>query len=173
MEWKVNMKTIRFIIPIVLSALLLASCSSKNTNVRDDVAVSDIAAAVDTRLEAENFASMNESYLKGAMKLDTSLFKEYEVKINAFGANIDEYGIFKAADNTGIKDVEKAVRDYLQMRLDTWMEEYMPEEKPKLEAAETVTMGSYVMYAILSEENKANVFEEFKSMLTPPVKQTS
>lgn len=160
------MKTIRLVFPIILSVLLLASCSAKNANVRDDAPVSDIAAAVDTRLSAESFASMDESYLKGAMKLDTSLFKEYEVKINAFGANIDEYGIFRAADNTEIKDVEKAVKNYLQMRLDTWMEEYMPEEKPKLEAAETVTMGSYVIYAILSDEAKANVFEEFKSTLT-------
>lgn len=160
------MKNIRLVFPVVLSVFLLASCSAKNTNVRDDVPVADIAAAVDSQLDAGSFASMNESYLKGAMKLDTSLFKEYEVKINAYGANIDEYGIFKAADNTDVREVEKAVKGYLQMRLDTWMEEYMPEEKPKLEAAGTLTMGQYVMYAILSDDTKANVFKEFKSILT-------
>lgn len=161
---KMNIK--RIIPLIIISAAIMASCSSEKVKVRDDVPVSEIAAAVDNRLDSDSFASMNEGYLKGAMKLDTAMFKEYAVKINAYGANIDEYGIFRAGEGKGVKDVEDAVKGYLQMRLDTWMEEYMPEEKPKLESADVLTMGSYVMYAILSDEDKADVIAEFKAILT-------
>jgi hypothetical protein len=32
------------------------------------------------------------------MKMDVSAFSEYTVKINGYGVNIDEYGVFKGAD---------------------------------------------------------------------------
>jgi hypothetical protein len=46
------------------------------------------------------------------------------------------------------------------------MDEYMPEEKPKLEAAEVKTVGLYVIYAIVSEESRKAVFDTFTDMLT-------
>ena len=51
------------------------------------------------------------------------------------------------------------------MRLDVWMEEYMPEEKPKLENATVKTMGRYVVYCILSDEAKDTVFTAVDNML--------
>lgn len=145
--------------------LIASSCAGKQGNIRDDVLVSDIAAAADTHLNADNFASMNDSYLMGAMKLDTSLFEDYIVKVNAYGANIDEYGIFKVSDSSQVSRAENAVKEYLDMRGDTWMEEYMPEEKPKLEAAEVKSKGLYIMYAILSDQSRTSVLTEFENIL--------
>ena len=108
---------------------------------------------------------MKESYLSGPMKMDTILFADYLVKINAYGANIDEYGIFKARDEKGVADVKKEAEDYLQMRKDTWMEEYMPEEKPKLMAAEVKVCGLYVLYVIVSDEVRSPILSDFENAL--------
>ena len=99
------------------------------------------------------------------MKIDASSFEEFTVRINAFGANIDEYGIFKAADSSQAKEIKAAVEAYLKLRLDTWMDEYMPEEKPKLTSAEVKTKGNYIMYCILSDSDKAAAFSAFESSL--------
>ena len=45
------------------------------------------------------------------------------------------------------------------------MVEYMPEEFPKLQNAETKTIGNYVMYAILSDSDKQAVFSAFEKTL--------
>jgi hypothetical protein len=100
------------------------------------------------------------------MKMKIDLFADYLVKVNAAGANIDEYGIFKAKDPAQLEAAEEEVKSYLQLRRDTWMDEYMPEEKPKLEAAEVKTVGLYVIYAIVSEESRKAVFDTFTDMLT-------
>ena len=146
-----------------ITLLLLASCAK--TSYKSDVSVSDLAAAIDKNLGADNFTAMNESYLKGAMKLDAALFSDYVVKLNAQGVNIDEYGIFKAPDENSVDSVKEAVEGYIKLRKDTWMDEYMPEEKPKLEAAEVKVCGLYVMYAILDDNSKKTAFDDFENSL--------
>jgi hypothetical protein len=73
--------------------------------------MSDLSAAVEADLDSESLIAMEEAYLKGAMKLDTSLFTDYVVKINAYGVNIDEYGIFKSPDTASVSAVQTAVED--------------------------------------------------------------
>ena len=99
------------------------------------------------------------------MGFDLSSVSEYVVKINSRGVNIDEYGIFKAEDDSQLQQLQTAVSNYLQFRVDTWMVEYMPEEFPKLQNAETKTIGNYVMYAILSDSDKQAVFSAFEKTL--------
>jgi hypothetical protein len=148
----------------MLALLFSASCAKKEAY-RDDVSMAELSAAVEEGLDASGLAAMEESYLKGAMKLDTSLFADYVVKINAYGVNIDEYGIFKAKDEDSAASVKKAAEDYLKLRRDTWMDEYMPEEKPKLDSARVEARGLYVMYAILSDAQRDRAFESFESAL--------
>ncbi|MGN1003020.1 MAG: DUF4358 domain-containing protein, partial [Oscillospiraceae bacterium] len=91
---------------------------------------------------------------------------EYAMLINAYGVNIDEFGIFKAGENMSAADIKAVVDSYLQLRLDSWMDEYMPEEKPKLTSAEVKVVGNYVMYCILSDGDKTTAFAVFEDALT-------
>ncbi len=151
---------------LLLAAALcsLAACSKKAAY-KDNVPLADLAAVVEKHLDGGSLAEMKESYLSGPMKLDTILFADYLVKINAYGANIDEYGIFKARDAAGVASVQKEAEDYLQMRKDTWMEEYMPEEKPKLTQAEVKVCGLYVIYVIVSDEVRSSILSDFETAL--------
>lgn len=147
---------------------LLSACGggSGSSGVRSDVAVGDISKAVSAVLSDDALVSVDGNYVSGSMKMDVSQYDSYDVKINSKGVNIDEFGIFKAKDASGgVKAVQKAVADYLQMRKDTWMKEYMPQEHPKLENAEVKTKGEYVMYAILSDSDKEAAFSAFEKSL--------
>lgn len=154
------------LITAILSLSMLSACSGKTAEIRDDVAVSDVSAEVSTVLGDDTLVAVPETFYTGAMKMDVSQFDGYEVRINSKGINIDEFGVFKAKDSSQVSVVEQTVKDYLKMRVDTWMVEYMPEEKPKLDNAEVRTIGNYVMYAILSDDNKSAAFDAFNKSLT-------
>lgn len=152
------------LVSILLILSVFSGCGGTSA-VKDDVAISDISAAVLAAIGDNALVSVPDTYLEGAMKMDASIYEAYDVKINSMGANIDEYGIFKAKDSSQVAAVEQAVKDYIQMRKDTWMVEYMPEERPKLDNTEIKVLGNYVMYAILSDEGKTATFKAFEKSL--------
>lgn len=161
------MKRIIALTLILASLFTLCACSSGGDKVeyKTDVAVSELAEQVTAVNDGWNFAAMNESYISGAMKIDVSEYADYIVNMNALGTNVDEFGIFKAKDEASVAAVKEDAENYLQFRLDTWMEEYMPEEKPKLEKAEVKVCGLYVMYAILDDASRADAFAAFENNL--------
>ena len=150
---------------LCLAALLCLGACGKKAAWRTDVPLSTLAEAVEKHLDGGSLAAMQESYLKGAMKLDPAIFADWLVKINAYGANIDEYGIFKAPDEAGVAAVKQAAEDYLKLRRDTWMEEYMPEEKPKLTQAQVKVCGLYVIYAIVSDDARGKILTDLENAL--------
>ncbi|MCR5648820.1 MAG: DUF4358 domain-containing protein [Oscillospiraceae bacterium] len=151
------------IVAALVALALFAACSG--SLYRDDVAVSDICDKVGENVPGyAEMTKMDEAYLRGAMKMDPSKFSEYVVCINPYGSSIDEFGIFKASGKDH-KEALKEVEGYLQLRRDTWMNEYLPEEKPKLEAAVAKADGLYVMYVILDEESRIGALAAFDSSL--------
>lgn len=161
-----HMKRIIALLALLAMVLAFSACAkAPAVTYRSDVGMAELSGAVEAYLDAGSLAQMQESYLTGPMKLDTALFADYVVKINAYGANIDEYGIFKAPDAASVDSVKQAVEGYLQLRRDTWMEEYMPEEKPKLTQAEIRVAGQYVMYAIVSDDARKPVLDAFENAL--------
>lgn len=147
----------------LVMVMLLCACGSGKGK---DVPVDDVVAAVDEALgKDESLVAVDENYIKGYMKMDVADYDGFTVKINAYGANIDEYGVFRAKDSSQAKEIKSAVESYLQLRVDSWMDEYMPEEKPKLTAAEVKTNGNYVMYSILSDADKQAAFGAFDGAL--------
>lgn len=148
---------------LALTVVFALLCACGDTK---DVEVSEIVAALDAALnKGDNLVAVDEAYIKGYLKIDVSEYDGSTVKINAYGANIDEYGVFRARDSSQVRDIKSAVDDYLQMRVDSWMDEYMPEEKPKLTAAEVETRGNYVMYCILGDADKSAAFAAFDGAL--------
>lgn len=150
-----NMRRISALLAICLTLCLFAACGG----VKDDVPVAEIVAAVDSAVGAENLVAVEENYIRGRLKLDVSGCDEYSVKINSMGTNVDEYGLFKAKDEKEAAALAADVQSYLDERLSTWMDEYMPEEKPKVENATVKTQGVYVMYTILSDKGAAAAFK--------------
>ncbi|NCB51827.1 MAG: DUF4358 domain-containing protein [Clostridia bacterium] len=152
-------KHLFILLAAVLALCLLAACGNKTEY---EPVMSDVVAAVDAAIGNDgSMTAVDENYIKGSMKMDVADYEDYTVKINTMGVNIDEYGVFKGSDSAQAAEIETAVEDYLQMREDTWMPEYMPEEFPKLQAAEVWTEGNYVIYVILGDDAKAAASDAF------------
>lgn len=150
---------------ILLIGLPLTACSN-GAIIRDDVSVLDISAAFDAVIEgSDTLIEPGEAYLSGSIKLDANTLGDHIVKINIFGTNIDEYGIFKAASETETKRLASVLEDYLSMRNDSWMHEYLPEQYPKLRDAEVKINGLYVAYAILEKTEREAAFAKLDAML--------
>ncbi len=160
-------RILAFILAVIalLPTAALTSCGS-SASYANDVLVVDLCTKVDALLaNPTEFALMSDDYIKGMMYVDTSKFAEHAVKLRASGANVDEYGIFKAPDNSDPNLIKETVEAYLKMRVDTWMPEYMPEEFPKMQSASVKVFGQYVIYCILDEATKANVFSAVEEAL--------
>ena len=88
---------------------------------------------------------------------DTDLAIDYRLLYSVPSENIDEVGILKAADEKSAKELLRIAEAYLQeMQQEdaAFIASYAPEELPKLTNAQAVRFGSYVIYAILPEENR-------------------
>ena len=163
-----QMKRIRKTILLLcaLSVLCsLAACGGGSDKVRDDVSAKDLSEAVAAVLPQDALVTAPDSYISGSMKMDMSGYKGYDVKINSKGVNIDEYGVFQGTDANQAAEIKKAVEAYIQRYKDRWVPEYMPGERPKLDNSEIRTEGNYVMYAILSDEDKTAAFGAFEKAL--------
>lgn len=156
---------IALIIATVLTFCACGKDSGSKVEYKTDVTAAQLAEQVTAVNDSWTFVAMDENYIAGAMKIDVSGYADYVVNINGFGTNVDEYGIFKAKDEASVATVKADAENYLKFRLDTWMEEYMPEEKPKLEKAEVKVCGLYVMYAILDDASRADAFTAFENAL--------
>ena len=146
------------IILLCLASLcLMCACgsSAQTDSVRSDIPSADISAAIDSAITSEGLIQVEEGYILGRMQIDTAKCSDYVVKITSIGTAIDEYGIFRAADEASAKEVSEQVQAYLDRYLASWMDEYRPEEKPKLLAAEVHTKGVYVIYTVMGDDNAA------------------
>lgn len=171
-------KTKLFKIMIIgcMTVFMFTACGDKkeDTKKSDDVSVNSESSAKEVEIDVKEFTKqiaekrtdvslveMTEEYVKNVMKLDISKVSEYSVYVDASGKGVDEYGVFKANAGEG-EEVQKMIQDYLDIRLDTWMDEYMPEEKPKVKNAEIKNIGDYYIYAILSDSEREAVFSAFE-----------
>lgn len=153
-------RTIAILLALAALACLLCACGG-GRSVRSDVPVEDVAAAVDKAIGGEKYSTVDESYISGRLKVDVAKCDGCVVRLNV----VDEYGVFRARDADAAKALKSEVEAYLKNRLETWMDEYMPEEKPKVENAECRVFGNYVTYAILSESDRAAAFKAIDAAL--------
>ena len=158
------MKNIKKIFSLLLAAMalaaLLAGCGGSKVK---DVPVNELADKVAAALGKSDMADPGANYVKGYMKHNPEEIGDYVILKNVMGTSIDEFGIFKAGTMT-VDQLKTMIEDYLKVLQDSWMN-YQPEEKPKLDGAEIRTVGDYVMYAILSDADRATAFKAFEGAL--------
>lgn len=141
--------------------ILFAACGGESAVLK--VGFDEMVSAVSAASDNENaMMEAGANYIKGSMKIDVEEYEACVVMVNAFGANIDEFGIFKTANAAKAKELAEVLTAYFKFRDDIWMPEYMPHEYPKLQNAEYMIKGEYVIYAVMSEDNKAAAFSAFE-----------
>ena len=149
------------IFAVLLTAVLLAlpSCKENAPSYRSDKTSPEVYSAVAEVVSPDApMAAVDTDYIRYRMMLDTSIMEDYAIYMQNTGSSLDEIGIIKAiGDDTAA--VEAAVKDYLAQRNEEWTGMYLVEEYPKLRDAEYRVFGRYVVYGILSESEKAALFD--------------
>lgn len=161
-RYKAMKKKITLILALALILCLLCACGSKEPEV-PEVDMDTVSIAVGSAFSNPDLTDIPDSYIETMLKLTSDQYAERFAKISSVGTNIDEYGIFRANDAAGVKTLEKALNDYLAYRMEIWMDEYLPEELPKLQNATVTTCGNYVMYVIADSATYDAAQQQFKS----------
>lgn len=144
----------------VAALLLLAACGGGAKN----VPAADVSAAVSEAIGKTDSMTESDALFLGYTRLSAHTLGEHTVMINAYGANVDEYGVFRAG-TMSVQELKTAVDGYLEARRAAWMDAYMPEEKPKMTNAEARASGDYVIYCILSDADKDAAFAAFENAI--------
>lgn len=150
------------VIAFILMLCLLCSCTgAKQPAAEPDMQTVADAVTAAAKLNMEDMAQTPDNYVQELMNIAPDLYEIRNTLISSVGTSINEYGIFKATSKENADAIAEALKAYLDYRRSVWMDEYMPEEKPKLENAEVWQQGSYVMYAILDDSARSAAHSAF------------
>ncbi len=160
-------KLLTFALTVIISALSLFSCSSKN-DYRDDVPCEEITDAIKEELSTQGgYAFFEEEQIKFIFD-DISLANECSVIYSLLSQNIDEFGVFRADSEKNARELADKCWEYIEKKYEdenAFIASYAPEELPKLKDAEVKVFGNYAVFAILSENDRAALFEKVEEML--------
>lgn len=145
---------------LLLLVFMLCACSSGKSAKTPEMQV--VADAVGASIDISDMSQIPDEYVENIMGIAPDGYVSRNTLMSAVGTNINEYGIFLAKDADQAKTIKDALNAYLEYRESVWMDEYLPDEKPKLDNAEVLQQGSYVMYAILSDANRDAVNAAFE-----------
>lgn len=145
------MKKLAIAILIVLSLCLLGACGGDEVK---DPGMEAVSSAVFSSIDTENMAQIPDTYVENMMQIAPDSYVSRNTIISSVGTNINEYGIFQGKDEAQTDALKAALEEYLEYRQELWMDEYLPQEKPKLDSAEVWVEGNYVMYAILGDAER-------------------
>ena len=121
-------------------------------------AVSAVVPDADKLTDAQ--ATHLSGFFNGAVPED---FASYKIVMQTMSTSIDQIGIFEAKSAEDVKKIEAMVDDFFDFYLSLWNDDYLAEEKPKLENAERVTSGNFVMYVILGDDARAAAITAFEN----------
>jgi hypothetical protein len=151
-----------FLLLTLLCQLFLATACSSKVRYLNDIPCYDISEAF---IHSQS-ASDGYSYYK---RDEISFFLELPDYVNDFSVvystdvnDINEIGVFHCADEKSAEEFFSVISAYLKEQQTTqraFIESYAPHEVPKLEGAEARQYGNYVVYTILSAEDKKAVWE--------------
>ena len=149
----------------LLPSLLLAGCAG--ARYKSDVPCEDVTKkAVEILSDGLEYAEFDGSHVD--MYFNKAAFEDFFVIYSTETNDINEIGVFRAADERSAKQTEAACLDYVKTMRDeqrAFISSYAPDELPKLERARVHRYGNYVVYTILTPEETDAVLDGTKQLL--------
>ena len=155
-----RMKT-RFCCLLLCLPCLFVACAKRSY--RNDLSATEVAASLSETIGLDaDFG--DQALLSDQITLPDET--ELTVCMAKSGVNIDECGVWRTDDPT---EARRQLETYLEKSYQqnkTYYDSYIPEQTPKLRDAEVRIFGSYVVYAILSPEQKTALFRAAEKLLS-------
>lgn len=154
------------LLTVLLCGVLFGGCGRMTPrNYLTSLSAAEVADAAADGL-AEEFRTADADYLSDYVTLPQSGYTLC-VRIATGGDCIDEYGILRTDIDT--EGAERLIREYLARSYEenrAFYDSYIPAETPKLRDAQVRVYGDYVVYAILSPEDRDRLFDRVEACLS-------
>ena len=154
-------------IAVLLIPMLLVSCTQKGAY-RDDLTVEELSDEILKQIPVEyGYQEVGETHVSYYFDGD-DLPEKRRILQSVLSENINEIGVFYTATEEEREELREELEEYLEeMREEksTFVASYAPAEVPKLTAARVRSFGSYTVYAILSPDDQARVWETTEELL--------
>ncbi len=154
-------RTVCFLTALTMLVCMLCACGSGNN--AKDPDIQTVADKVGAAMDISEMSLTPDAYVEDVMNIASDGYVSRCTLISHIGTNINEYGIFLGKDSEQAASLKSALETYLEYRESVWMDEYLPDEKPKLDNAEIWQQGNYVVYVILGDSDRAAVKAAFQS----------
>ncbi len=155
-----------FLLAILLLTCSICSCSK--APLADNVPCAELMDSAEDQIPVNfGYETYGSEHLRYYFE-DTKLPDDVCLRYSVLSEDINEFGIFHAPSAEARDELKKLTETYLQsLRTDqrAFIESYAPEELPKLDRSEVKVMGNYVVYAILSDDERELVFETVEKKL--------
>lgn len=152
------------LLALVLIVSILGSCSSGGTKEVTLTQLQDaVSAAVTNKADMSDFAidTMQSFY----SDINPELVKEYKAMRTTQGTSADQFGVFICKDEAAAKEFSSQLSSGIKTLAESAANfNYTPEEQPKLDNAKVETNGKYVMFAILSDTERAAAISAFNAL---------
>ena len=155
------------IVLLTIFAFLFSFGCSKSEKYRSDISAEEIIKGAPlSKRSAETYDMYDKDFLDFFFgDLSTS---DCAVLYSSPQEDIDEFGVFHAADSSAAAKIYEDVSNYISEMKESqraFIESYAAAELPKLDAAEVRVYGNYVAYAILSPEDMSDFFKHVENTL--------
>lgn len=165
------MKKLLSLFLVALMGLSLLSCTpNAQVSYRDDTKCAILAENVENKLtlgdglefiDKGELAVQTEPYISDVL----DLVDDYVFRFTG-GNSFDEYAVFHVADEKDVDAVKSAFESYMkEKREDTFYRSYFPGEEYKLDEAQVIVYGKYVVFGTLSTESRSTLFNDVKQLL--------
>lgn len=157
----------RLICALLLLALPFSFSACAQRNYSDDASVEDLGnAAIDSLALEQDYVIADEGYLEDFFSLPPYVL-ESRILMSSNGNDLNEIGIYHVTEGNA-NAMKSILNNYLVGSLrayEDWYNSYIPQELPKLVNAEVKVFGNYVVYAILSDADRAAAFDAIENAL--------
>lgn len=147
---------------IILSAILLASCSSYI----DTVSASELAKIGESSFTTDGGTKvLDDDFILELSDESISYLRDFTVIKANDAKNINEIGIFRVEDGkaSDMKDLVSAYVENLKKQYSSM--QYFPEEAEKYETATVKIFGNYVIYSFLNESDTEAFYDAVENAI--------
>lgn len=152
----------------VLSFLFLILAGCQRIEYRDDLPCREIADRLCDLLPVTGgYAQFGKDHLTYSFE-NADGYEDECLMYSVLSEDVNEIGVFLADDEEDAEELKTRCEEYLsRMREEerAFIESYAPREAAKLDASEVRVFGEYVIYTVLSPDDRDRVFDEAKKLL--------
>ena len=158
----------KLMIALLSLSLLVSFGCRQRPQYRDDVLCTTITTEVCDELSREEvFLSFGEEHMRVSFE-NTDRYADKSLVYSEASENIDEIGVFRAEREEDVEELRRLCEQYvtsLREDMRAFVESYAPREAAKLDRAEVKVFGRYVVYTVLSDQDRTEAYEEIEELL--------